>query len=100
VLLEFSRVSEIDSSGWHNIRKIDELAGQHAFQVVLTHVPPGMARLPQLEELFDVIDLWTVRDGRLYEHWDQFDWQRAFVQLGVQGLPQPFYDAAAMPYDP
>jgi predicted ester cyclase len=48
---------------------------------------------------FDVIDLWTVRDGQLREHWDQFDWPRAFVQLGVQGLPQPFYDVAARPYD-
>jgi predicted SnoaL-like aldol condensation-catalyzing enzyme len=48
---------------------------------------------------FDVIDLWTVRDGQLHEHWDQFDWPRAFVQLGVQGLPQPFYDVAAKPYD-
>lgn len=48
---------------------------------------------------FDVIDVWTVRDGQLYEHWDQFDWPRAFVQLGVQGLPQPFYDVAAQPYD-
>ena len=48
---------------------------------------------------FDVIDVWTVRDGQLYEHWDQFDWPRAFVQLGVQGLPQPFVDVAARPYD-
>ena len=49
----------------------------------------------QLE--FDVIDLWTVQDGQLYEHWDQFDWPRAFVQLGVTGLPQPFRDVAAQP---
>jgi predicted SnoaL-like aldol condensation-catalyzing enzyme len=48
---------------------------------------------------FDVIDTWTVRDGQLYEHWDQFDWPRAFVQLGIQGLPQPFYAVAAQPYD-
>jgi predicted ester cyclase len=48
---------------------------------------------------FDVIDVWSVRDGQLYEHWDQFDWPRAFVQLGVEGLPQPFYDIAAKPYD-
>ena len=48
---------------------------------------------------FDVIDVWTVRDGQLYEHWDQFNWPRAFVQLGVQGLPQPFYAVAAQPYD-
>jgi predicted ester cyclase len=46
---------------------------------------------------FDVIDLWSVRDGMLYEHWDQFDWPRALVQLGVQGLPQPFVDIAARP---
>lgn len=48
---------------------------------------------------FDVIDMWTVRDGMLYEHWDQFDWPRAFVQLGIKGLPQPFYAVAAQPYD-
>jgi predicted SnoaL-like aldol condensation-catalyzing enzyme len=55
---------------------------------------------PKGQELeFDVIDLWTVRDGQLHEHWDQFDWPRAFVQLGIEGLPQPFYDLAAQPYD-
>lgn len=48
---------------------------------------------------FDVIDVWTVRDGQLYEHWDQFDWPRAFVQLGIEGLPKPFYDIAAQPVD-
>jgi predicted ester cyclase len=46
---------------------------------------------------FDVIDVWSVRDGMLHEHWDQFDWPRALVQLGVQGLPQPFVDIAARP---
>ncbi len=48
---------------------------------------------------FDVIDLWTVREGQLYEHWDQFDWPRAFVQLGVKGLPQPFINVAAQEVD-
>jgi predicted ester cyclase len=48
---------------------------------------------------FDAIDVWSVRDGQLYEHWDQFDWPRAFVQLGVEGLPQPFIDIAAQPVD-
>ena len=48
---------------------------------------------------FDAIDIWTVRDGQLYEHWDQFDWPRAFVQMGVKGLPAPFYDIAAQPAD-
>lgn len=45
----------------------------------------------------DGIDIWTVKDGMLYEHWDQFDWPRAFVQLGVEGLPAPFYDVASQP---
>jgi steroid delta-isomerase-like uncharacterized protein len=45
----------------------------------------------------DGIDIWTLKDGMLYEHWDQFDWPRAFVQLGVEGLPAPFYGVAAQP---
>ena len=49
----------------------------------------------QLE--FDVIDIWTVRKGQLYEHWDQFDWPRCLIQLGVPGLPAPFVEAAARP---
>jgi predicted ester cyclase len=48
---------------------------------------------------FDALDLWTVKDGQLYEHWDQFDWPRALVQLGVQGLPQAFVDVANRPAD-
>ena len=51
----------------------------------------------QLE--FDAIDVWTVRDGQLYEHWDQFDWPRALHQLGVTGLPQAFVDVANAPAD-
>ncbi|MFC0548325.1 ester cyclase [Kutzneria chonburiensis] len=46
---------------------------------------------------WDGVDIWTVRGGRLYEHWDQFDWPRALIQLGVKGLPQPFVQAAAQP---
>jgi len=48
---------------------------------------------------FDAIDVWTVRDGMLFEHWDQFDWPRALIQLGQQGLPAPFVGVAAQPYD-
>lgn len=48
---------------------------------------------------FDALDLWTVKDGQLYEHWDQFDWPRALVQLGVTGLPQPFVEVAGKPAD-
>jgi predicted ester cyclase len=49
----------------------------------------------QLE--WDGVDVWTVQGGRLYEHWDQFDWPRVFVELGIKGLPQPFVQAAAKP---
>lgn len=48
---------------------------------------------------FDAIDVWTVRNGMLYEHWDQFDWPRALIQLGVTGLPQPFVDVSRRPVD-
>ena len=46
---------------------------------------------------FDTIDIWTVKNGQLYEHWDQLDWPRALVLLGVKGLPTPFVDAAGKP---
>ncbi len=47
---------------------------------------------------FDGIDIWSVRNGKLYEHWDQFDWPRAFIELGVQDLPKPFYGVASQAY--
>jgi predicted ester cyclase len=56
----------------------------------------GIAPAGQKVE-FDVIDVWSVKGGQLYEHWDQFDWPRALIQLGVKGLPQPFIDVAARP---
>jgi steroid delta-isomerase-like uncharacterized protein len=56
-------------------------------------VPPRGQRIE-----FDGIDIWTVRDGQLHEHWDQFDWPRVFVQIGVTELPKPFYGVAAQPY--
>jgi steroid delta-isomerase-like uncharacterized protein len=45
----------------------------------------------------DGIDIWTLKDGMLYEHWDQFDWPRAFAELGIDGLPAPFYGVASQP---
>ncbi|MBC8009101.1 MAG: ester cyclase [Burkholderiales bacterium] len=47
--------------------------------------------------VIEVIDVRSVRDGQLQEHWDQFDWPRALIQLRVTGLPQPFVDVAAKP---
>jgi predicted ester cyclase len=46
---------------------------------------------------FDGVDIWTVRAGQLFEHWDQFDWTRTLVELGVQGLPPTFVQAASLP---
>jgi predicted ester cyclase/phenylpyruvate tautomerase PptA (4-oxalocrotonate tautomerase family) len=47
---------------------------------------------------FDGIDIWSVRNGKLYEHWDEFDWPRALIELGVRDLPEPFYGVASQPY--
>ena len=47
---------------------------------------------------FDGIDIWSVRNGKLYEHWDEFDWPRALIELGVRDLPKPFYGVASQPY--
>lgn len=61
---------------------------------------PFLGIAPANQKLeFDAIDIWSVKDGQLYEHWDQFDWPRAFIQLGVKGLPQAFQDVAGKPYD-
>ena len=53
---------------------------------------------------FDAIDIWTVRDGQLYEHWDQFDWPRVLVQLDTDPatpapVAGPLADAANRPVD-
>ncbi|WP_229311193.1 ester cyclase [Larkinella soli] len=59
---------------------------------------PFLGAAPQGQRLeFDVIDIWTIRNGQLYEHWDQFDWPRCFIQMGIQGLPAPFIEAAGRP---
>src|SRR5258707_11166017 len=47
---------------------------------------------------FDGIDIWSVRNGKLYEHWDEGDWPRALIELGVRDLPKPFYGVASQPY--
>ena len=62
---------------------------------------PGLLGIaPQGQKVeFDALDVWSVKDGQLYEHWDQFDWPRALIQLGIKGLPQPFVDVAAQPVD-
>lgn len=59
---------------------------------------PFLGVAPSGQKLeFDVIDVWRVANGMLVEHWDQFDWPRALIQLGVTGLPQPFQDVATRP---
>ena len=50
-----------------------------------------------MENEYDGMDVRTVRDGQLSEHWDQFDTTRALVQLGVPGLPPTLVKAASQP---
>jgi uncharacterized surface protein with fasciclin (FAS1) repeats/predicted SnoaL-like aldol condensation-catalyzing enzyme len=34
-----------------------------------------------------VIDMWIVKDGVLYEHWDEIGWSYALAQLGIYQFP-------------
>jgi uncharacterized surface protein with fasciclin (FAS1) repeats/predicted SnoaL-like aldol condensation-catalyzing enzyme len=34
-----------------------------------------------------IIDMWTVRDGMLYEHWDEIGWSYMLDQLGIYPFP-------------
>jgi SulP family sulfate permease len=42
VILDFRRVTGIDSSGWHNFHKIIDLAAQDRFRIVLSQLPPAL----------------------------------------------------------
>ncbi|MBW4437455.1 MAG: fasciclin domain-containing protein [Pleurocapsa minor GSE-CHR-MK-17-07R] len=47
-----------------------------------------------------VIDLWIVRDGQLYEHWDEIGWSYALAQLGIyQFPPEPIGPVQGYPTD-
>lgn len=48
---------------------------------------------------FDAIDIWTERNGQLHEHWDQFDWTRAMVQLNDGEIVDPLLQVAEQPVD-
>ena len=53
LLLDFRRVTGVDSSGWHNFRKIVELGAQDRFRVVLSQLPPAWSRPLRLEGMLD-----------------------------------------------
>jgi uncharacterized surface protein with fasciclin (FAS1) repeats/predicted SnoaL-like aldol condensation-catalyzing enzyme len=47
-----------------------------------------------------VIDMWTVEDGFLYEHWDEIGWSYALAQLGIyQFPPEPIGPVQGYPTD-
>jgi uncharacterized surface protein with fasciclin (FAS1) repeats/predicted SnoaL-like aldol condensation-catalyzing enzyme len=47
-----------------------------------------------------VIDMWIVRDGYLYEHWDEIGWSYALAQLGIyQFPPEPIGPVQGYPTD-
>ena len=53
VILDFRRVTGIDSSGWHNFHKIIDLAAQDRFRIVLSQLPPALEGAMRLEGLLD-----------------------------------------------
>jgi predicted ester cyclase len=74
----------------------DKVVIRSIFTGVLTG-PNMMGLQPKSQRLqVGVIDIWTVRDGKLYEHWDQVDWASVLAQAGVEGLPAPFYAVAGV----
>lgn len=71
----------------------------HMFNGVLCNTKDAAEQRRIAERIVDVDYIQhNRRNGRLYEHWDQFDWPRVFVQLGVRDLPAPFYGVASQPY--
>ena len=77
----------------------DRVICRWTFTGTLTGQPfLGIAASGQQLEM-DVIDIWTVKDGQLYEHWDELNWTRTLVKLGVTGLPAPFVQTANLPYN-
>ena len=53
LLLDFRRVTGVDSSGWHNFHKIVELGAQDRFRVVLSQLPRGLEQAVRLEGMLD-----------------------------------------------
>jgi SulP family sulfate permease len=53
LVLDFRRVTGVDSSGWHSFRKIVELGAQDRFQVVLSQLPPVLRDAMLTEGLLD-----------------------------------------------
>ena len=75
----------------------DRVVVRWTFAGTLTGQPfLGIAPAAQKIDL-DVIDIFTVQGGQLYEHWDQIDWVRALVQLGAKEIPAPFVQLASQP---
>ena len=49
----FRRVTGVDSSGWHNFRKIVDLGHQDRFHVVLSRLPAALEQAVRLEGIVD-----------------------------------------------
>ncbi len=66
----------------------DTLAGRCRY--VGTFMQPFLSYLPTGRQLeLRSIDLWTVRDGKLAEHWDELNTLDFFLQLGAATTPPP-----------
>ena len=53
LVLDFRRVTGVDSSGWHNFRKIVDLGAQDRFRVVLSQLPQVLREAMLAEGLLD-----------------------------------------------
>lgn len=75
----------------------DRVVAWWTFRGTLTGAPfLGIAAKGQKVE-FDALDVWTLKNGQLFEQGDGIDWPRALVQLGVPGLPARFVQDAWQP---
>ena len=74
----------------------DRVVARYVFTGTLSGAPMMGAPAKGQKVHVNIIDIWRVQDGKLYEHWDQIDWTSYLAQLGLPGLPAPFYQLAGV----
>lgn len=64
------------------------LIGRFRYSGTFTHPLMGYAPTGQPIEMRS-LDIWTVRDGLLAEHWDELNTLEVFVQMGAATMTAP-----------
>ena len=98
LLLDFRRVTGVDSSGWHNFRKIVDLGHQDRFRVVLSQLPAALEQAVRLEGIVDPrhVQVRLVPDmDRGLELLEEET--LAALPCGLSEAPAVFVDAASEP---